>query len=273
VELQPADRSLDPAVSWAHDVHREPATDSYHLDRPWDDLVCTQVRPAVATCPQDLAQVNSVYTSLFAGSGAIVPWMPPDVCVRMMSPIAVSQRLLGLVSPIRAQRNRVFWLKLTPPFGTKQQIFPQDMSLHETASANNALGELAAYTTTCLLAQQCGLGLRIIRRKCHNRVYITYGVHRPVHLHLLAHPACRYLPGVAGGEDASDLPCRDPSLGKRVVLVGFSANPRILVGTSSTAEMRRAMGVFLPRLLSRKRKRQEDDEEGRSVRFKALGHV
>jgi hypothetical protein len=234
-------RPSEPVVSWTEDVPREPATDRYRLAPPWDHLTCSQV--------------NAVYTSLLQGSAAIVPWLPEKTCVRTMSTTALSQRLLGVLCPISANRNRVFWLKLMEPFSTTLQVCPQDMSLHETASSNNALGELAAYTATALVSQRCDLGpqLRIGRRRCHNRVYITY------------------LPGGGGAEAAAphhQQPCRDPTLGKRVVLVGFSRNPRILVGTASAAEMRRAMGVFLPRLLAPpppapppKRPRDEDEEE------------
>jgi len=218
------------------DLRREPLLDAYELDTlPGGE-------------PMQATLVNSVYMAYVAGSVARLPWLPAADAgerVRTLSVSAVSQGLLGVACPSVATRNRSFCIRYTAPLGAKHNIFPLDMSVHETAASNDVLSEFAVHLTAALLNLSCGLPhVRVARRERYNCVFTSYAPY-PIDYGLLKedYPS---MVEIKESHFRSSV-CWDPSI-KEMKLLVFSNRPVILVGPRNAWDMQRAMRFFLPRI-------------------------
>lgn len=223
------------------DLRREPLLDAYELE------------PLPGGEPMQATLVNSVYMAYVAGSVARVPWAPDADTVRQervrtLSVTALAQGLLGIAYPSAAAattKNHSFCIRYTAPLGAKHNIFPLDMSVHETAASNDVLAEFAVHLTAALISLSCGLPhVRVARRERYNCVFTSYAPYR-IDYGLLKedYPS---MVEIKESHFRSSV-CSDPSIPAMKLLV-FSNRPVILVGARNAWDMHRAMRFFLPRI-------------------------
>ena len=305
MDLDEDDGFVAPGVTLI--AHDDEAVDymTYHKRRPYHDRAFKPVTFADVDAEKEMEQytlepmrhdggvpliatlVNTVNNTKLRGGAAYVPWIRGEgahLRQSIVPVLAVQRTLLGIVCPYSSNHNRSFRLRYSRPFGSMHAIFPIGPCIQETASTNNALGELARQITVSLMRLAIDTpDLEVNTSQCNNRVFVFY-TGRPVDFDrlLYLHPSVAHYEGKFEGtivETPEFFPLR---------LLVFK-RPVILVGTTTALAMRHATRNMLPYVLdatteetgplppslgflnekSRKRKRAEDDADGR--RRKRLG--
>jgi hypothetical protein len=231
------------------DIEAEPGMESYQLN------------PLPDGEPMQATLVNAVFMSRLMGSSAKLPWIDPRIRFSGFSPVALHQRLLGLVCPVMPSNNRSFGIKFTRPFNTTHGIFPMENTIQELAVTNCVLGDFAVHFSTALMAVACELPhLQIRSRTSSNRVYTAYMPYEiDYDLALRTNKASTKQQKGHFKTLTYDLP-----YSSTIRILAFARNPIILVGAQCTSQMRPGMDYTLPKIYDVCiRGDDEDDDDGR----------
>jgi hypothetical protein len=239
-----------------------------------------ELAPLADGTPMQAVLVNMVYKTALRGSTVYVPWAKAGERAYAMSPAAIERQLLGVAIPMnpanRGRRRRREQRQLgtlaprpttappmtivprhatiTPcqyrisyrmPGSCNNDINPTQLRFQETAAMSTEVGYLTARTTAFLLAQHCGVPeLHIVRRMCHNRVYVTYlraGVDLPLLERRGLTAQCR-----TRITDFNNIVMSSTLRFRRLRMLVFPSGVVICVGAKTTTIMQEAMAFFLP---------------------------
>lgn len=202
--------------------------------------------------------VNTVYKAEFEGASVYVPWATSRERVHAISPLTVTQRLLGVASVLEGPTAvRQFRVSYRSPFRCNHDISPAHLKVQETGAMSSEMGDFTLRVTVALHALACGMPrLRVTKRRCDNRVYVAYLPFRLSIVRLLvALAGCDTQPTRFGGTVVAH-----PELNK-IRLIVFPTGVVICVGAKQTEQMRHAFALFMGRL-HKARARPEDGRAG-----------
>ncbi len=221
------------------------------------------INPLADGTPMQAILVNLVYKTALRGSGAYVPWAADPVRDRVfaLGPPTLQRNLYGVLAPqgvAKAKRRggahapcsqgaqyaRHYRVSYRVPSSCNNDVSAAHLKIQETAAMSADVGYLTAKITTGLIARFGELpGLRIARRNCDNRVYVTY-LRPTLNIALVVarcrERSCEMTPMQFGGTFVSH-----PRFGHMKMLV-FPTGVVICVGAKKTGMMRQAMNFFLP---------------------------